>query len=238
MTPTAAPATTTATPMLQQLQDLLAGIYDLATHYRVDDFLFTERAHLPSPARESATDEQVLVLEHGDAAMVGLFLDAGLLERLASANPLEMLNGGNLADYWTALEGVSHFLYLAWNAAHDRGVTLLELELQAEIDKYVASWWLLRQQQPERCPAELHHLLFERAHVDQRLAGERTDLYRAANYYAARFCRRLERQLTAHAVRLQVARQAACLHAETLAELRRFYRLGRERKVSHIRRYS
>ena len=36
-----------------------------------------------------------------------------------------------------ALEGVSHFLYLIWNASFDRSVTLLEMELQAEIDKFV-----------------------------------------------------------------------------------------------------
>jgi hypothetical protein len=220
----------TAPPMLlQQLQDLLTGIYDLSTDYRVYDFLFTERARLPSPARESETDEQVLVLEQGGAASVGLYLDPRLLERLASANPIKTLNGGNLADYWTALEGVSHFLYLAWNAGHDRGVTLLELELQAEIDKYVATWWLLRAQDPGRYPAELHHLLFERCRIDLRLAGGRSGLYRAANHYAARFCRRLERQLTARAARVR---------SETLAELRRFYRLSRERKVTHIRRYS
>jgi hypothetical protein len=219
-----------AQPMvLQQLQDLLAGIYDLPTDYRVYDFLFTERARLPSAVRESDPDEQVLVLDHGDAASVGLFLDPQLLARLAVANPLQALNGGNLADYWTALEGVSHFLYLAWNAGFDRGVTLLELELQAEIDKYVASWWLLREQHPSRYPAELHHLLFERAHIDARLAGDRSDLYRAANQYAARFCRRLERQLSA---------QAAGVGSDTLAELRRFYRLSPERKVTHIQRHS
>jgi len=215
--------------VLQQLQDLLAGIYDLPTDYRVYDFLFTERERLPSPVRESATDEQLLVLDQAGAARVGLFLDPQLLERLSSANPIEALNGGNLADYWTALEGVSHFLYLAWNAGYDRAVTLLELELQAEIDKYVASWWLLRAQYPERYPAELHHLLFERARIDQRLAGERSELYRAANHYAARFCRRLERQLSAGPARVR---------SETLAELRRFYRLSRERKVTHIQRHS
>lgn len=225
---------TRSAPMLQEFQELLAGIYDLPTHYRVDEFLVTEREHLPSPARESETDEQLLVQEQGGAAAVSLFLDAALLERLASANPLQTLHAGNLQDYWTALEGVSHFLYLAWNAGFDRGVTLLELELQAEIDKYVASWWLLREQNPERCPAELHYLLFERARIDAGLAGERIALYRAANQFAARFCRRLERQLTAHAARRPPRR----VHAETLSELRRFYRLTRERKVSHIRRYS
>jgi len=152
-----------------------------------------------------------------------------LLARLAAANPIEALHSGNVADYWTALEGVSHFIYLAWNAAHDRAVSLLELELQAEIDKYVSSWWLLREQDPERYPAELHRLLFERTRIDERLAGGRADLYREANQNAARFCRRLERLLLAETERRR---------AEALCELRRFYRLSRERKMTHIQRHS
>jgi hypothetical protein len=214
--------------VLQQLQEMLAGIYDLPVHYKVYDFLFTERERLPQTVRESRTDEQVLVLDEGGAAAVGLFLDAQLLERLAAANPIEALHAGNLSDYWTALEGVSHFIYLAWNAGHDRGVSLLELELQAEIDKYVSSWLLLREQDPERYPAELHRLLFERTRIEPRLAGERCELYREANQYAARFCRRLERQFSA---------EGAPLRREALAELRRFYRLSRERKMTHIQRH-
>jgi hypothetical protein len=214
--------------VLRQLQQLLAGIYDLPLQYQVYDFLFTERERLPQSLRASDTDEQVLVLQEPDAAAVGLFLDAALLERLARSNPMQALHAGNLADYWTALEGVSHFTCLAYHAGHDRGVSVLELELQAEIDKYVSSWWLLRAQDPARYPAELHRLLFERCQVDPLLAGERRDLYRAANQYAARFCRRLEKLMSAPAVRSR---------RETLAELRRFYRLSRERKMTYIQRY-
>src|ERR1700733_12155960 len=72
--------------VLQQLQDLLAGIYDLPMQHRVYDFLFTERERLPQTLRESNTDEQLLVLDEGGAAAVGLFLDPQLLERLALAN--------------------------------------------------------------------------------------------------------------------------------------------------------
>jgi hypothetical protein len=215
--------------VLQQLQDLLSNIYDLPLPYRVDDFLFTERAQLPASVRDSQTDEHVLVRDDGDEAAVGVFLAPELLARLTAANPIEALNAGNVADYWTALEGVSHFLCLAWNAAHNRTVSVLELELQAEVDKYVSSWWLLREQDPERFPAELHRLLFERTRIDTRLAGDRLDLYREANQYAARFCRRLERLLWVATQRRQ---------REALCELRRFYRLSRERKMTHIQRHS
>jgi hypothetical protein len=216
--------------VLQQLQDLLSTIYDLPLPYRVDDFLFTERAALPQQARDSQTDEQVLVMDAGDEAAVGLFLDPQLLARLADANPLQALNSGNVADYWTALEGVSHFICLAWNADHDREVSVLELELQAEIDKYVSSWWLLREQDPQRFPAELHRLLFERTRIDAQLAGERMDLYREANQYASRFCRRLERLL--------LGEESERRRCEALCELRRFYRLSQERKMTHIQRHS
>ncbi len=216
-----------ASPLLRQLQGLLSGIYDVPVRYDVHDFLFTDRARLPARTRASNTDEQVLVLDEGDVASVGLFLDAALLERLAAADPLRTLNAANIADYWTALEGVSHFLYLAWKSGHDRPVSLLELELQAEIDKYVASWWLLRQQDPARFPTELHALLFTRARVDPALAAGRVQLYRDAHDYAARYCRRLSRQLAG----------AARARGEALVELRRFYRLSRERKMRHIQRH-
>jgi hypothetical protein len=213
--------------MLKDLQDLLANIYDVPLPHDVAEFLLTDRARLPQSAQDCGTDEQVLVAEDDNTLWVGVYLEPAVLQRLAWANPFEALHGGNIADYWTALEGVSHFLYLAWNASHDRPVTLMELELQAEIDKYVSSLWLLREQNPQRFPAELHHLLFEHARVDAALAGDRIGLYRSADHYASRFCRRLARTL-------QPASAAA--HADATAELRRFYRLNRERKIRHIER--
>jgi hypothetical protein len=180
---------------------------------------------LPGALPATRTEEQLLVAEDADGVSIGLFLDPAVLARLAAANPLEALNGENLADYWTALEGVSHFVYLAWNAAHDRPVSLLELELQAEIDKYVASFWLLRAQEPGRYPAELHRVLFERARIDVELAGDRIGLYRRANQYAARFCRRLGRLLRPAGMQAQ---------ARVVAELRRYYRLSNAMKLRHI----
>jgi hypothetical protein len=213
--------------MLRELQSLLAGIYDLPLPLDVADFLLTDRSQLPPALRAQPADEQVVVVEEADAAAIGVFLDPAVLERLSAANPLQALHAGNLADYWTVLEGVSHFVYLAWHGGHDRGVSLLELELQAEIDKYVSSVWLLRAQDPERFPAEVHRLLFERARVDRALAAERWGLYCEANRQAARFCRRL-----AHA--LHPARCAPV--GDVLAELRRFYRYSREAKLTHIAR--
>jgi hypothetical protein len=217
--------------ILRQIQEAIGGIYDVSVTHDVYDFLVTNRESLPAQVRESETDEELIVASElaGEADSVGvsLYLDPALLERLRHADPMVRLNENNVADYWTALEGVSHFLYFAWNAGHDKSVTLLELELQAEIDKYVASYLLLKQQYPERFPVELLHVLFERTRVDSRLANGREHLYRAASRHAEKFCRRLAQSL-------QESRCA--LENGVLAELRRFYRLTDARKVAHIER--
>ena len=213
--------------ILRQIQELIGGIYDVPLAHDVYDFLVTDRECLPEVARSSPADEQLIVAAERDSVGVCLYLDPALLERLQRADPIEALHHGNVADYWTALEGVSHFVYFAWNAGHDKSVSLLELELQAEIDKYVASYWLLRRQFPERFPVELMRVLFERTRIDDRLAAGRAHIYRSASHYAERFCRRIERTLRARG-----SEKEQCV----LAELRRFYRLTDARKVAHIER--
>jgi hypothetical protein len=216
--------------LLTRLQSLISGIYDVSIAHDVYDFLVTDRGRLPAAAPTSESDEELFVSHsagEGGEVGVSLYLDPALLERLNVADPLVRLHDGNVADYWTALEGVSHFLYLAWNAGHDRPVSLLELEMQAEIDKYISSYWLMREQFPGRFPTELLNVLFERTRIDSRLARGRESLYREATHYAQKFCRRLEHSL-------RVARGES--DGEVLAELRRFYRLTNMRKRAHIER--
>jgi hypothetical protein len=217
--------------LLTRLQDLIGGIYDVSIAHDVYDFLVTDRGHLPAAVRASESDEELIIAqpadEGGGEVGMSLYLDPALLARLALADPMIRLHDGNVADYWTALEGVSHFLYLAWNAGHDKSVSLLELEMQAEIDKYVASYWLMRRQFPDRFPAELLRLLFERTRIDPRLARGREGMYREASRYAEKFCRRLEHSLRG-------ARGDS--EGEVLAQLRRFYRLTNAQKVEHIER--
>lgn len=212
---------------LAALQAALADIYDLPATPDVADFLLTDRARLPQVAR--AADEQLIVAEDGDTVSLGLYIDSAVLERLADHDPYRELCGGNLADYLTAAEGVSHFVYVAWNARHDKPVTLLELELQAEVDKYVLAAWLLREQGAGRFPHELYRALFERAHVDPVSAGGRAGMYRTASRYAGRFCRRI-------AARFE--NRARDISGELLAELRRFYRFGNARKLAFIERHA
>jgi hypothetical protein len=118
-------------------------------------------------------------------------------------------------DGWLQLaEGVSHFVYVANRARQELPSTQLELELQAEVDKFVL---LVLEQVPyDRGEAfEVHSRLFERVTYLHEAGTELGDRYRTANDLAARFARRL----------------MTYGHETTHAALRRFYRAGQAEKI-------
>jgi hypothetical protein len=208
--------------LLRKLEAMLHELYALEVGYAVSDFLITDpdlmRA-LDTGGRE--VDEKLLIAEADGEADVALYLERELLERLDRHDPLTKLDGDNLADFWSALEGVSHFTYYAWNAARDKVVSLFELELQAEVDKFVTTGILLREQ-TGREPNGLHGWLFDSATLVAELDEQERERYRRANRYAAKYCRRLS---------------PAPSNPEDSAlqrELRHFYRLSQASKLAHI----
>ena len=203
-------------------QELLRDLYALDLEYEVDDFVTTDtelaRA-LDAGGRE--LDEKLLIAESDGEAGVSLYLDHEVLERLAQSNPLDRLDADNIEDFWTVFEGVSHFTYYAWNAQREKSVTMLEMELQAEVDKYVATALLLLRQGQR--PRGLHHWLFEMPRLDERLEGDELDRYRRANRWAGKYCRRLAPAIA-----------SAAPDEATRTELCRFYRLSQASKIEHI----
>ena len=144
-----------------------------------------------------------------------------MFSRLKHADPLTNLNVDCLDDLWKVVEGVSHFNYLVWCAAKDRSVTLLELEMQAEVDKFVSTLLLLLEQGDLQMTSKLHTWLFEATHLKTELAPEQRERYTAANDYAGRFCHKIREGLVDGA-------------SSVLPELRHFYRLTQAEKISHI----
>jgi hypothetical protein len=217
--------------VLRGLQSLLGRLYDVELGYDVYDFLVTDRRALAALAAADgrrSPDEELLLAESADGAGAGvaLYLDPGLLNRLEHADPLGALTEENLADYCTALEGVSHFVYSTWRLDRDAPVSLLELETQAEVDKYAATVFLLAGQQGGAFPRQVHARLFDRVSFDSQLAPDQMQRYQTAHRYAAHYCGGLERRF----VRRGEARIEALLR-----ELRRFYRLRCTEKLNHAR---
>jgi hypothetical protein len=208
--------------LLDRLQALLADVYDIEISYDVYDFLVTDRAVADAlDADGRSVDEKLLIVEQGAHAGVSLYLESGVVERLTEHDPSRRLDTRNFADFLTAFEGVSHFAYYAWNASVEKQVRLLEMELQAEVDKFVATHLLLRRQ-GARAPSRLHRWLFDAPRYDHRLSPAELSRYRYANHYAGKYCLKLGPGLLDG------------LGRRMLTELREFYRLSQSSKIQHI----
>ena len=211
---------------LKPLQRQLERIYEIDIEHDVDDFLITD-AELARVLDDSVgardAHEKLLVQRSGDDIDISLYVDAGVIDRLLADDPGDVLHDGNIDDFWVALEGVSHFLYFIWNAHHERTVSRLELEMQAEVDKYVTAAFLIGRQHAGRVPDDLHHQLFNGCSFDTALDDDDLELYRSANHYAGRYCEHLA------STYLSDRRNDGMM-----SELRRFYRLTQHDKIRRI----
>lgn len=205
---------------LAELQGRLESIYELQLEQRIDDFLTTDQdvlSLLDDSGR--AAREQVLVQQEGSDLWLSLYLHEEVYASFSRATDPCSMDNEQTGDFCLAVEGVSHFLYLCWNANFDKEVTQLELELQAEVDKYL----LLLQYAGEDVQEDLHQWLFDRCSFHSDLDEEQQNRYQSANRYAGKYCRGLEQRY------LRPGR------AEQMAnELRRFYRKTQAQKIRMI----
>jgi hypothetical protein len=211
--------------LLRQMQSLLAGLYDAPVEHDAEDFLVSDPQRLREVVGEPLSDEQVFVVEHDGEVRIGLFIDQRVLDRLQRHDPLDDLDEDNLNDFCTALEGVSHFHYLIWSCARGRSVSLLELELQAEVDKYATALALLTKQRAGAFPGDLHARMFGSVSFLPELDAVSRRRYEVANRHAARYCRALDERYL-HPRRRQPEKW--------LAELRRFFRRGHQEKIRQL----
>lgn len=132
---------------------------------------------------------------------------------------LDVTDDADLDPLCQIIEGVSHFVYLADRAEGGREATHLEMELQAEVDKYVVLAAALGAVEEHRS-ARLRARLYDAVSFEHAPDTERGARYRLANALAARVVFRLEQRYLASR-RLDEMRE----------ELRRFYRMGQEEKI-------
>lgn len=212
--------------LLNKLQTRLEQIYEIQTQHRVHDFVFhdaTLAARLDTSGNARELPEKLLIHQDGDNIHVALYLDEQIIKRLEACDPVCQLNDRNIHDFWVALEGISHFVYLTYNAAFERAVSLFELELQAEVDKYILTAYLLAQQGSKAIPRSLHYHLYGNVEFDRRLQEHEFHRYYQANELAGKFAAFIEYCINN---RISAARIANTL--------RRFYRLTHHQKIRNI----
>lgn len=160
------------------------------------------------------TREQLIVRQSVDGLDLIVLLPEASVRALLAGD-----SEGDMDAYLGAIEGVSHFIHLAERARTQLPTTLLELELQAEVDKFA-----ILADSPVSLPTlalhDLHRRLYENVRYLHGSTTERGQRYRLANDLAAR----LWSQLIGHGESYLVREV-----------LRRFYRASQAEKIRIVR---
>jgi len=154
---------------------------------------------------------------------LSLYISADVFNQLENTHPISLIEQGKHSEFCLMLEGVSHFLYVVWNANHQRQVTLLEMELQAEIDKFILMQSLIDSDQDNDIINSLRVWLFENNTYNSQLNSNELERYELANHYAGKYCMALQQKY-----------KLSGLNKNLLNDLRRLYRLGQQDKIRYI----
>lgn len=199
--------------MIALVQRHLEAIYDVEAP-DVRDFLVPEEALADLIGERRVSREWVLVREEADNIDIGVYIHADDMAAVDGLSPERAVRDAMPA--WAAVtEGVSHFLLLARRAAREEPVSLLELEAQAEVDKFVTARLHIGSD------PMLRRRLFHNATLAEGLDGAEIERYREAGRLADRYCERLEK-----------CRDVGAL----LEELRVFYRMSGAARMERLRR--
>lgn len=200
-----------------QLQQLVEqtyrvdGIPDIVPFCVSDDF-FNRLGIVGGSHRES-----LIIHEDGETIDLAVYLSKSILDgaqrciKAISEGYIECLDA-----FCAALEGVSHFVYLTF-AGHQRPVSKLELELQAEIDKFLVLGGLVGY-----TSKELIASLFDNFTLQDDLELEARERYLVANRVARRYALWAKKTFS-------LGRGH-----EVLADARRLYRMPMASKLSRI----
>lgn len=205
---------------LRRIQRGLEKLYRLDPSPDVRAFLVGEDA----PARTAALRrprEQIFVGGNADELRLGVFVHADALANLERRDPARRLTDANLADLLLAVEAVSHFLCVIHCARARRPVRPIELELQAELDKYLVCLLLLEAQ--GGALDGLAARLADALRLADDLPPAERERYAAAAALSCAYAGALEDRFVR-------PRRLASL----LDEVRRFYRLSIEAKRDRI----
>ncbi|MGO9832129.1 MAG: hypothetical protein ACLPJH_18510 [Myxococcaceae bacterium] len=197
---------------MDAVQDHLEAIYAVRCTHRARGFL-VDAEQAQALGADTSGAEALLVLEVEGALEMGLYL---------APDVLALAPSGALGPFCQLAEGVSHFVYLARSAELARCVSLLELEAQAEVDKFALLLLRAWSEGRGRWAAALHRCLFDDTSLRPGLSASEQRRYGEANRLARAFCARL--------LPLVAARRLEQL----LQVLRYAYRLGAAAKLEHF----
>jgi len=223
--------------LLEKLQGIIERTYDLETGVRdIGRFVIGDEGYRRLYGRlqaaggvvnrvgSTALGARTLVRESDGGLAVSIYYPDHLVACLERNDPTRRLDAANVDAFNVLVEELDHFLVIAERFRCGGEMSLMDLELHANVTKYLVLKLFVgklrrARRLRERDAAWIRFHLFDKADFAESDAEVRAR-YRDAARLAARYVRAVD----------------AMPPAAALAALRRFHRMGPAAKVAHILR--
>ncbi len=216
--------------MLSAIQKIIEKIYGVETFLNVEDYVIEEPlscSQRPQPRLKICSPSSkgcLFISQNEDDLEIAVYINRETVSNLKGRNVLQDFHRKNISDFFLATEEVSHFVYAVWSAIHRRQITILEMELQAEVDKYITAILYSGSINKGKIPArDIKRCLFEDSILQPDLQLDEKERYKNANRLAMNYCHHLESNYLKKNDLPSMMR-----------DIRHFYRLGQNGKISRI----
>ena len=169
--------------LIDQIELRLREMNGVSHYLHARDFI------LPTKAQNS-----LLIAEKNGQADVAICLTEALLKRFESLQLPQDFSLEVQPALSVIVEELSHFNFYCVHASHGREITGLDMELQAEIDKFSFALDCLHEQNLKDLEDQLFEMHFGRLQLGDWVKPEEEERYAEAHRIARAFCRQLLRQ--------------------------------------------
>ena len=217
-------------PLIKELQKKIEKTYALDTGItNIEQYIIGDKGYEEFYAKEeirtvvnSHSGAKVLLRNAGDTLKVSIYYPDALIRELEDNDPRLGIHDENIDLCASFVEELDHFLFIAQNYKSNRPFSLLELELQANVTKYLVLKYFIALQSRSLKLSKFdreyirHHLFYKRQ-FDVEDTTERKR-YEDAGKFGMIYTEQID----------------LLSHEERLRDLRRFSRMTCPSKIKHI----
>ncbi|MCC7460617.1 MAG: hypothetical protein IT286_04865 [Proteobacteria bacterium] len=160
--------------MIHILQKKIEKIYRLSSCPEAQQYVLSPKQF--KKLAKSSNNPQVIYQDEGDDMSLGIYLGSNLFKRIKQKSRIF-----SFQDFCVMSEEISHFIYLIWSKSNGKTINLLDLEVQAEVDKFVLASDFFGSKK------QIFQKMFKNFNMRQNLREDEQERYYTANRLGKKF---------------------------------------------------
>ncbi|MFQ5963748.1 MAG: hypothetical protein ACE5KZ_05635 [Candidatus Scalinduaceae bacterium] len=217
--------------LLEELQRKIEKTYALDTgitniyQFVIGDIGYSKfyaKEEIKTVINNNFSGSRVLIRDVGHKLRLSIYYPDGLIRILENNDPRKSIHDDNIDACASFVEELDHFLFIAQNFKMNRPFSLLELELQANVTKYLVLKYFIALQNKSIKLSNFdkeyirYHLFYKRKYDIENVAERKR--YEDARTFGMMYTKHIDR----------------LSHEDRLRDLRQFCRMTCTSKIRHI----